>query len=210
MKCNFFFLLCFLCLLNVRAQQTAIVSDVKITYQLSGSDSQKNNALEEAKKVVLIKGKMVRVDLSSLNYKQSIINTGKKRVLLKEIGNEKYMIHLTSEEWEKENKKFENSIINFTAERKNILGYNCKNATITLKDGTKYNVYYSAEINTAVPENRYHFGQIPGLVLKYEITIPNKQRISYTAMDISFNIIPRSNFDIPTSGYRILTNPEFF
>lgn len=204
MKFNISYIFLYFIPLTVCAQSPVIVSDVTIQYSLSGS------AVDAATKTVYFKGRMIRTDLQSVNYHQTLINNTKNIVLLKEIGNEKYLMNLPPDYWKKENERFENSKISFTEKTENILGYECKNAVLTLSDGTRYNIFYTPKMNTAVPENSYEFGQFPGLVLKYEITGPKDGTIVSTASSISLDIIPKSKFDIPSTGYRVLTDPELF
>ena len=130
-------------------------------------------------------------------------------VILKEFGDQKYMITLTPEDWKDANKKYEG--ISFTyddaAEEKTIQGYKCKKAIGKLADGTTYTVWYTPDL---VPENKnfqYETRSLPGLALEYEINSKD-QKVTYTVSKISFSPVQASKFDLPKSGYRIMTYAE--
>lgn len=204
MKFSFLLLYFSFSLYAAFGQSTVVVSDVTISYLLSGKN------IDNAKKVVYHKGRMVRTDLISSNYEQTLINNSRAIVMLKHVGTEKYLLNLSEREWQQENERFLHSTIHFTDKSEMILGYNCKNAIMKLKDGTEYDIYYTPELNSAVPQNSYEFGKIPGLILKYSVRDPKHQAITYVATSINFDIIPKNKFDIPTAGYRELNDPKLF
>jgi len=129
-------------------------------------------------------------------------------VILKEFGDQKYMITLTPDDWKDANKKYE--AISFTydaTEEKTIQGYKCKKAIGKLEDGTTYTVWYTPDL---VPENKnfqYETRSLPGLALEYEINSKD-QKVTYTVSKISFSPVQASKFDLPKSGYRIMTYAE--
>lgn len=204
MKFSFLLLYFSFLMLTASGQTSVVVSDVTISYHLSGKN------IDNAKKIVYHKGRMVRTDLISSNYEQTLINNSRAIVMLKHVGTEKYLLNLSEKEWQQENECFLHSTIHFTGKTETILGFTCKNAIMRLKDGTEYDIYFTPEINSAVPQNSYEFGKIPGLILTYSVSDPKHQAITYVATSINFDIIPKSKFDIPTSGYRVLTDPELF
>lgn len=200
-------LLLVFCLKIVIAQRSMVIGDCTVTYKISGSDAATDNNLKGAAKVFYVKGKMARTDMIGTNYKQSVIydNSNGTAVILKEIGTEKYMSTYAAAEWKKENKNFEGQTINFTSDTKIILGYQCKKAVATLKDGIYYNIYYTEALKATACENPFQFKGIPGFVLEYETGSPSRpSKITYTATMINFDPVPASKFEIPTSGYRVL------
>src|SRR5437764_4540045 len=130
------------------AQNAMIIGDCTVTYQISGGDAATNSNLSNAKKIFYVKGRMARTDMIGPNYKQSIIydNAEGDAVILKEIGDEKYMITLNADKWEKQNNLFEGQTITLDNDTKTILGYECKKVIAHLKDGTSYNMYYTNAI----------------------------------------------------------------
>jgi len=95
----------------------------------------------------------------------------------------------------------------FEEGEKTILGYKCKKAVGKLPDGTTYTVWYTPDL---VPENRnfqYETRSLPGLTMEYEIENKN-QKVTCTVSRISFSPVQASRFDLPKSGYRIMTYAE--
>lgn len=192
---------------TLNAQRPIVVGDCTITYKITGSDASINSNLADAKKILYIKGKMARADIVGSNYAQSVIydNGSGVAVVLKEIGNEKYMSTYSETDWKKENVRFQKQTIELTGDSKKILNYDCKKAVITLNDGTSYNIYYTPTLVPTAMENPFQFKDVPGLVLEYETNGSNPAaRITYAATSISFDPVPASRFQIPTQGYRVL------
>ena len=196
--------------LATKAQAPRVVGDCTVTYSLSFEGGK--NAVEPmagAVKTFYVRGKQARVDLISSGFTQSVIydNTTGDAVILKEVGNNKYMIKLNQAKWKEENKQYDGMDINLTGESKNILGYDCKRALIKLKNGKTYSLYYTTAIIPSATENPYQFKNIPGFVLEYEtISQTSDQKITFSATKINVNPVPLSKFEIPKSGYRILEN----
>jgi GLPGLI family protein len=188
------------------SQHSMIIGDCTITYKISGSDVVTNNNLSGVTKILYVKAKMARVDMIGSNYKQSIIydNASGSAIILKEIGNEKYISNLTADEWKGQNEHFDGQTITFTNDKKSILGYDCKKAIARLKDGSSYNIYYTDVIAPSAIENPFQFKDIPGFVLEYETGENNTSKITYSATSINFDPVPTLKFEIPKSGYRVL------
>src|SRR5918993_541726 len=118
-------------------------------------------------------------------------------VILKEFGEQKYMITLTPNDWKDANKKYEGISFTYDPSAEKVLqGYNCKKAIGTLQDGTTYTVWYTPDL---VPENKnfqYETRSLPGLALEYEINSKD-QKVTYTVSKISFSPVLASKFDLP-------------
>jgi len=198
---------CFPAFKTLSAQHSMIIGDCTVTYQISGGDATTNSNLSGATKIFYVKGKMARTDVIGANYKQSVIydNANGNAVILKEIGSEKYISTLSADEWQLQNNHYQGQTIALENDTKTILGYECKKATIRLKNGTSYTIYYTTTIVPSAIENPYQFKDISGFVLEYEVSGNNKtSKITYTAVQINFDPVPASRFKIPTSGYRII------
>lgn len=184
------------------SQSPKIISDCTVSFSVSSSDASLNNTT----KTFYLKGKMSRVDIVSPTYTQSTIydaTTG-SAVILKELGGNKYLYNLTAAQWAEKNKDFDGMQVSFQNETKTILGYECKKAVLTLKNGTETTVYYATAIKPSLSENPLQFKGIPGFVLEYESEISAGKKISYTAMKINFNPAAVSVFEIPKTGYRVM------
>ncbi|MEP7317319.1 MAG: GLPGLI family protein [Panacibacter sp.] len=188
------------------SQKQVLISDCTVNYSIKGSDAETNSNLAGTTRQFYLKGKLTRIDVTVQGFKESVVydnNTG-TAIILKEIGAEKYKSVITSDEWKQKNKRFEGLSLTLTNETKTILGYECRKAIATLKDGSSYNIYYATAIIPSASENPYQFKNVPGFVLEYETTGNNNAKITYTAVQINLNPVPALKFQIPTSGYRIL------
>ncbi len=193
------------------AQVPKTISECTVVYDLSVDDPKADAELVKTMKgttrTLYIKGTHSRSDLNSPAYTQTTLTNTKSDtvVILRELGNVKYMTYLGEAKRAEQNKKFEAIVFSETGESKTILGYDCKKVTVKLKDGSVYQVYYAPSI---IPSNNlfeYQFKDLQGFVLEYETESENgKVRIKYLASKISLSPIPIAKFDLPKSGYRIL------
>ena len=191
--------------------QTRVVAECTVTYaiKVNNEDAFDKDALallKQSVKTVYIKGNHSRSDLISPSFSQSFIynKASGDAAILREIGANKLLTKMNAVEWAKQNDKFSDLTIQYTDERKVILGYDCKKAIIQLKDGSTFSVFYAANIVPSVKEFEYQFKEIPGFVLEYEARDGYTQKIIYTATKINLNPVPGGRFDIPTTGYRLL------
>jgi GLPGLI family protein len=176
----------------------------------TGSDKpQAADFLDGATSTVYIKGAKSRTEMvSSLGTQATIIDGASNSItVLKEYGDQKYLIQLTPSEWKDANKKYEGVTFTTTSETKSILGYTCKKAVGKLSDGNAFTVWYTTEL---VPEDgdfQTAGKDLPGLAMQYETSMGNLN-VVYTASKISFAPVPVSKFDLPKTGYRIMTYAE--
>jgi GLPGLI family protein len=185
-----------------------------ITYDIvinSNSDKPKNaDYLDGTTVANYIKGNKSRTEMvNALGTMVTIHDSAKNSiVILKEFGEQKYMITLTHDDWHDANKKYEGISFNRSdTSHKIIQGYKCEKALGTLSDGTTYTVWYTPDL---VPENKnfqYETRTLPGLALEYEIDSKDR-KVTYTVSRISFSPVPASKFELPKSGYRIMTYAE--
>jgi GLPGLI family protein len=184
-----------------------VVAECTLEYSIQPDTSFQMNKSSTywGSKKVFIKGNDARVDLEGSGFFQSLIydKANQQAVVLRVLGTNKFITRLTPADWILENKKFDSLKITYQSSTKTIIGYECKMATILLKDGTEYQLYYTTSIAPSVREYEYGFKNIPGFVLGYEVKQASRS-VKYTATRISFSPVAASRFDIPVSGYRIL------
>ena len=200
----------FLMVVHANAQQR-VVAECTITYSISveednSIDKELLASLKATTKTVYIKANDSRADLVSPTFKQTVLynKASGAAVILREIGPNKLMTRMDNAKWANENKRYEGAVMTITAETKTILGYECKKATIRLKDSSSYNLYYAPNIVPSVREFEFQFKEIPGFVLEYEAQVPDGKKITYTATKINFSPVQASRFDVPVNGYRLL------
>ena len=162
-----------------------------------------------ATSIVYLKGYMSRFEkVSSLGVESTIIDgkTGNVNVL-KEYGDQKYIITMTPDNWKTANKKYNDIKFTFINEYKDIAGYKCQKAIGKMSDGTEINVFFTKDL---VAENRdfeYAYKTLPGLAMEYETTI-GTLKVTYTVSKVSFSIVPASRFELPKTGFRVMTYDE--
>lgn len=190
---------------GIYAQRVVAECTLEYSIQPDTSFQMNKSSTYWGSKKVFIKGNDARVDLEGSGFFQSLIydKANQQAVVLRVLGTNKFLTRLTPADWILENKKFDSLKITYQSSTKTIIGYECKMATILLKDGTEYQLYYTISIAPSVREFEYVFKNIPGFVLGYEVKQASRS-VKYTATRISFSPVAASRFDIPVSGYRIL------
>jgi GLPGLI family protein len=204
------FLLIIGCLVSFKiVAQQRVVAEATINYSIAADSSNTDKgfaeSLNNSSKTVYIKGNESRVDLISKAFKQSSFfdKSKSEAVVLREIGDNKYLTRLSKEVWLKMNQKYEEATLVKLNEEKSILGFECKKAIIQLKDKSEIIVYYTLAITPSVKEYEYQFKNIPGFVLEYN-TVESGNIIIYRATKINLSPVPSHYFDKPTTGYRLL------
>ena len=91
---------------------------------------------------------------------------------------------------------------------KEICGIKCKKALLSDNDDAiaPIEIYYTNLINIKNPNSNGPFNEIPGVMLKFDITV-NKIRYTFTASDICEEKIEDSFFK-PLKGYQKITQEE--
>lgn len=197
--------------LPARAQKK--ISEGTIQYDIiinTGSQKPQNaDFLDGATSTVYIKGNKTRSEMvSSLGTQSTLIDGENNVTILKEYGEQKYMIKMTPADWRDANNKNENISFSYPgSETKTIAGYACKKAIGKYPDGTTFIAWYTPDIQPENKDFQYATRTLPGLAMEYETTVGNI-KVTYTVAKISFSPVPASKFDLPKSGYRILTYKE--
>jgi GLPGLI family protein len=211
---NGFWILSFLSIVTFSATAQKKFTEGTISYDVvinTGSDKPKNADFLDGTTVVnYIKGDKSRTEMVSPLGTLTTIYDGSKNaiVILKDIGEQKYMITLTPNDWKDANKKYESISFNYEDGEKAILNYKCKKAVAKLQDGSSYTVWYTTDL---VPENKnfqYETRSLPGLAMEYETTNSKGEKTTYTVSKIGFSPVQASKFDLPKAGYRVMTYAE--
>ena len=189
------------------------LTEATITYDIvintSNSTPQAADLLDGATSVIYLKGNSSRSEMTSSLGTQATIIDGKTGdvTVLKDYGEQKYMIKMTPANWQQSNKKYEGINFTYLNEYKTIAGYNCQKATGNLSDGSTFTVYFTKELLPVNKDFQYLNKNLPGLALQYEATL-GKMMVTYTVSSINFNPISQSKLDLPKSGYRVMTYEE--
>ncbi len=176
----------------------------------TGSDAPKMaDMLDGATTTVFIKGKQSRVELvSGLGSEASIYNAATQSgFILKDYSGQKLLITLTQNDWESNNKKYEGIVFENTGETSVISGFSCRKANAKLKNGTNFTVWYTTDVTLGNKDYDPQFKTLPGLAVQYEMT-SGKMKFKFTLTKVSYDAVSSSKFEMPKSGYRIMTFEE--
>ena len=213
MKIFQFILLIFGAFSSVESFSQKNLSEGSLVYNISvetGSTQPKMaDMLDGATTTVYLKGNQSRTEMvSGLGSEATIYNaTTGSGVILKDYSAQKLMITLTPEDWSRNNKKYDGITFENTGETAVIDGFDCKKAIAKLKDGSSFTVYYTTDVNVANKDYDYQFKTLPGLAVQYEMQ-SGKMKFKFTLSKIKYSLVPASKFNIPKSGYRVLTYEE--
>lgn len=189
------------------------LSEATITYNIvintNNTAPQAADLLDGATSVIYLKGNSSRSEMiSSLGTQATVIDgkTGNVTVL-KNYGEQKYMIKMTPENWKEANKKYEGITFSYFNEYKMIAGYNCQKAIGRLADSSTFTVYFTKDLVPMNKDFEYLNRNLPGLAMQYEASQGNKM-LTYTVSSINFNPVSQLKFDLPKTGYRVMTYEE--
>lgn len=188
---------------------TEATMEFNISIETASAEPKMADMLDGATTTVYVKGAQSRSEMVSGLGREISIQDGKSGtgVILKDYSGQKLMITLTKDDWERKNKKYQGISFETTQETLVIAGYTCKKAIAKLKDGSSFIVYYSPDLNIVNKDYEYQFKTLPGLAMQYEWQ-SGKMKFKYTLSKINFDPVPSSKFEIPKSGYRVLSYEE--
>ena len=212
MKINLVILL-FLVLLSSTTNAQKTLNEGTLVYNMSvetGSGEPKiADMFDGATTTIYLKGPMSRTELVSSLGREATIHdaTAGTGVILKDYSGQKLMITMTAQDWQQNNDKYQGITFENTGETQKIAGFNCKKSIAKLKNGSSFTVYYTTEVNPANKSYDTQFKTLPGLPVQYEMQ-SGKMTLKFTLASISYNPVSASKFEIPKSGYRVLTYAE--
>ncbi|HEX7847241.1 MAG TPA: DUF4412 domain-containing protein, partial [Chitinophagaceae bacterium] len=128
------YLLILLLLISGTAMSQRRLTEATIAYDIvintNNSAPQAVDLLDGATSVIYLKGGSSRSEMISSLGTQSTIIDGKSGnvTVLKDYGEQKYMISMTQANWKESNKKYEGVTFTYVEEFKTIAGYNCQKA----------------------------------------------------------------------------------
>lgn len=122
--------------------------------------------------------------------------------------NKKYALTLNGDAISKSMSLKPSYSVEFTNDIKNIIGYNCNKAIVTVNNEAHdaFIVYYTDKINIETPNWCNEFVEIPGVMLEYQY---EKYGVCmrFSAEKIKFKKIDDDEFSLPTD-YKIISEPE--
>ncbi|QGW29070.1 hypothetical protein [Phnomibacter ginsenosidimutans] len=178
-----------------------------VTLVKGGENASVASAFNGATQTLLLKSGKARLDFKSPLRSQSTIydaQTG-NGFILKQSGNEKYLLELVGANWKKYHKKYDGVVFAKEETMKQIAGYNCKKATGKMADGSTVVAYYCPDLTVMATGFDPLFGSLSGIVLEYEISNPNGVTVNYQAQSVQMTMVNAAQFEMPKSGVKVLT-----
>lgn len=194
----------------LRAQH--YVSDARIVYKLElpPEQLQMDAMLEGSTLTQYMRGHLSRIDmnLNVVHYTYLINSKEQSLVTLIDNHGDKYLIRSGKEEYEKELKQY--SAIHFKDEpgTRELVGYTCRKAIGTAVDGKTFEVYYAPDL---IPENKHYnrrFINLKGIPLQFEIITRTGAKMLVTATSVDLHPVSASMFEVPVSGYKVISKEE--
>ncbi len=197
--------------LSAQRKLTEATISYDIVINTSNAKPKAADAVDGSISVIYLKGNNSRSEMiTPLGNQHTIIDskTGNATVL-KEWGTQKYMITMTPSNWKDYNKKYDRISFVYYEEYKTISGYKCQKAIGHLNDSAKttFTVYFTKDLVPVNTDFQYLNRNLPGLAMEYEV-IKGTDIHTYTVSKINFDPVPTSKFEIPTTGYRVVTYEE--
>ena len=178
-----------------------------VTLVKGGENASVASAFNGATQTLFLKSGKARLDFKSPLRSQSTIydaQTG-NGFILKQSGNEKYLLELVGANWKKYHKKYDGVVFAKEETMKQIAGYNCKKATGKMADGSTVVAYYCPDLTVMATGFDPLFGSLSGIVLEYEISNPNGVTVNYQAQSVQMTMVNAAQFEMPKSGVKVLT-----
>lgn len=183
-----------------------------ISFEGSGLPPDAMAMLNGAEAVSYIKGDKRRTDLNmAIQSTTSFMDAKNKSVVtLMDIMGQKYLIRTSAEELKKEEGDTPAPVIKYTDETKDIAGYKCKKADVTVKtkEGQEetVSVYYTEEIPTSDVKTVYK--GLKGFPMEYQMN-QHGIKMVFSAKSVSKDPVPDDKFVVPSEGYKEVTMDEF-
>jgi hypothetical protein len=193
-------IVCFLsCFVFQLQAQTKVVGECAIAYDIR-QISMKGDTSIVGQKQVFIKGNSCKTILKTPAFTQTLIfNTQQdSAIILKEIGLNKFLQYILYASMQP---------VNLVASKKNantstLLDYPCETITLSWADGNSMDVTYTNLIIPTVTVYEQAFKEIPGLVLRYQLTTKEGNKILYSANKIDLSPITLNVFEVNKSNYQ--------
>ncbi|MEN9952508.1 MAG: hypothetical protein RLZZ520_776 [Bacteroidota bacterium] len=155
------------------------------------------------------KGAHTRTDLVGSIGKTVTLYDSREELgaIVRDFGSQKILIPLDALTWADKNAWYNTDSILYLDEQQTILEYPCKKAQFKLRNGGVIDIWYTTSIILDNKDTEFQMGDLPGLVLSYEYKV-DETKIVYRSLNLNFDPVPIQKFDVPSSGYRILSYAE--
>lgn len=207
-------ILIFLAFLTIKINAQEIIYDATLNYKVSvNSDNDKNisKLFEGASYKIYLKGLLSKTELKTSLGSETSIYDGKENrgAILKEYSNQKLMINMDEDSWNKKNKSSHQLQFDEEKDKIEIInGISCKRAIAHDTKGSTIVVYFNPALILFNSAYNNCFSSIKGIPIRYEQHLTNGTKYIYSLINIDYEIISSNKFELPKSGYRIINYEE--
>lgn len=155
------------------------------------------------------KGAHTRTDLIGGMGKTITLYDSREAIgaIVRDFGSQRILIPLDASAWSDKNAWYNPDSIVYINEQQTVLNFPCSKARINLRNGDFMHVWYTTAVVLDNKDTEFQMGDLPGLVLSYEYQ-KGTTKVIYTGINLNFDPVPIQRFEIPSSGYRILSYAE--
>jgi hypothetical protein len=161
-----------------------------------------------------MRGESSRMEMSMGMGSTIVVFNGKDKsgFTLMDMMGQKYAMKMTPEELEEEIEETPDVDINITGETKEIAGYECKKAIVTLKESDSKDmemiVYFTDELGSGMMNyNNPIYKDVQGMMMEYSIN-ENDMEMKFSAISVTKKKIGDEEFEIP-EGYNVMSMSDF-
>ncbi len=182
-----------------------------ISFDGSGLPPEALDMLKGAESTTYIKNDKRRVDMNMpMQSTSTFLNAKEKNIVTTmDIMGQKYLIRTSEADLKKDQETQPETIIKYTDETKEIAGYKCKKAVITVKskEGKEeiVDVFYTEKIPASELKSAYK--GLKGFPLEYSMS-QSGIKMKFYAKTVSKGKVADSKFEIPKEGYKETTLEE--
>lgn len=182
------------------------VNEATLSYQIAIVNAS-GGSMGSATLTVYVKGNQSRADMTSSLGNESAIFDNKqgKGAILKEYSGQKLMISMTQDNWNQKNQLFRNlSFIQTGKQDQSVGNFTCRPAEAKTPEGKLISVCYLPDVQLVNTQYSNAFSRLAGIPVQFELE-SGALRFRYTLSDLNYDPVPAAKFELPKSGYRLMS-----
>lgn len=195
----------------LKAQKPFVEGSIVYNVTITSADENGKSKEYKGDYIITIKGKQIRKELKMKNGYDDILifnfdnNTAYS---LKTLGDKKYAIQLSMEDFANKAKKYEGFSLQKDEHEKKIAGYSAHKADVNYRDGNTSVIFLTDEWQ---PDNKLTFERFPDckfLPLAFDYTNENGSKLHFQAEHVDATPVENSDFRIP-ADFKLISYNEY-
>jgi hypothetical protein len=158
---------------------------------------------------LMLKGATIRSELKSAIGKTVAFFDAREGsgAVTREFGDQRILIPMERTSWSDLTAEFREMRFEKSDGDSVIFSFPCKRAMGTMKDGSILTIWYTEDILPEITEINFPLANLPGWPLLVEMEKKNAH-VFFKVAEINFDPVPVQFFEMPRSGFRILSYRE--